>query len=77
MSESNLEIGCLVPKLLPNKRSHDLFFKTRQHARRVDLTGPTTFNTNSHKIMSGEDDSSGWQLTESDPGVFTYVVLIF
>ena len=23
--------------------------------------------------MSGEDDSSGWHLTESDPGVFTYV----
>jgi len=23
--------------------------------------------------MSGEDDSSGWQLTESDPGVFTCV----
>lgn len=23
--------------------------------------------------MSAEDDSSGWQLTESDPGVFTYV----
>lgn len=22
--------------------------------------------------MSGDDDSSGWQLTESDPGVFTY-----
>lgn len=24
--------------------------------------------------MSADDDSSGWQLTESDPGVFTYVV---
>lgn len=24
--------------------------------------------------MSGEDDSSGWQLTESDPGVFRYVL---
>lgn len=24
--------------------------------------------------MSGDDDSSGWQLTESDPGVFTYFV---
>lgn len=23
--------------------------------------------------MSGDDDSSGWQLTESDPGVFRYV----
>lgn len=23
--------------------------------------------------MSGDDESSGWQLTESDPGVFTYV----
>ena len=23
--------------------------------------------------MSGDDDSSGWQLTESDPGVFTCV----
>jgi len=24
--------------------------------------------------MSNDDDSSGWQLTESDPGVFTYLV---
>jgi ubiquitin carboxyl-terminal hydrolase L5 len=23
--------------------------------------------------MPSEDDSSGWHLTESDPGVFTYV----
>jgi len=23
--------------------------------------------------MSEDEDSSGWQLTESDPGVFTYV----
>ena len=44
MSESNLEIGYLVPKLLPNKTSHDLFFKTRQHARRVDLTRFYCFN---------------------------------
>jgi hypothetical protein len=28
---------------------------------------------NSQVTMSGEDDSSGWHLTESDPGVFTYV----
>ena len=27
--------------------------------------------------MSGDDDSSGWQLTESDPGVFTLVISIF
>jgi ubiquitin carboxyl-terminal hydrolase L5 len=26
--------------------------------------------------MSGEDGSSGWQLTESDPGVFTYASLL-
>ena len=26
--------------------------------------------------MSGDDDSSGWQLTESDPGVFTYVHVV-
>jgi hypothetical protein len=26
--------------------------------------------------MSGEDDSSGWQLTESDPGVFTCVAAL-
>lgn len=25
--------------------------------------------------MSVDDESSGWQLTESDPGVFTYVVI--
>lgn len=26
--------------------------------------------------MSGDDDSSGWQLTESDPGVFRCVFLV-
>lgn len=26
--------------------------------------------------MSSEDESSGWQLTESDPGVFTQVFII-
>jgi hypothetical protein len=26
--------------------------------------------------MSGDDDSSGWQLTESDPGVFTCVLAL-
>lgn len=26
-------------------------------------------------IMSVDDETSGWQLTESDPGVFTYVCI--
>ena len=25
--------------------------------------------------MSVDDETSGWQLTESDPGVFTYVLI--
>ncbi|KAH9971564.1 hypothetical protein BGW80DRAFT_1321112 [Lactifluus volemus] len=36
----------------------------------LDHTALTTNTLNPYK-MSGDDDSSGWQLTESDPGVFT------
>lgn len=40
--------------------------------QRFPRFGGIRFNTE----MSRDDDSSGWQLTESDPGVFTYVFII-
>jgi hypothetical protein len=38
----------------------------------TDPTSPPKYRTRTID-MSGDDDSSGWQLTESDPGVFTCV----
>ena len=79
--------GCLVPRLLANKHpdldaghSH-MTGATRQYGAwqsrwLVSLHFLSSYHF--HQLletcttdMSGDDDSSGWQLTESDPGVFT------
>jgi hypothetical protein len=57
------------------------FRMTRHNPTTLSSSLPTRFSENFASYgnaairrviaMSGDDDSSGWQLTESDPGVFT------
>ena len=79
---TNVEGGCLAHKPMPNKASrfrlawpshdvHDASDVRRRWRSRVLLPSTTFTPSLRGTIMSGDDEHSGWQLTESDPGVFT------
>lgn len=52
----------------------DAIYGSVDHVSPGDAS-PLPVKSSIDKTMSEDEDSSGWQLTESDPGVFTYVCL--